>query len=168
MRKILALVRHATATSNDPLGDFYRSLSDRGFEEAKVTSNRILKIWEDHLIEAPMIVSSPALRTKQTAATIVEAFSANSNFGDSLNIDHENDLYRGEPEDWYHLLDNIHQFTKALVVVGHNPGISFIGTELGEQTLNFRPGDFAVFEQVYVNNSIHEKKWKLIEGSIYL
>jgi phosphohistidine phosphatase len=166
LSKILVLVRHATATTNDPSGDFYRPLNSEGIAEAKLTANKLLQIWGESHYAKPEIVSSPAVRTKQTAAEIVHTFAGDSRFGSQFDIDIENDLYRGEPEDWYSLIHHIYLHSQALVIVGHNPGISFIASELVNQAINFRPSDFVVLKQALGGELNEVEKWQIAQGSI--
>lgn len=166
MSRILVLVRHATATINEPSGDFYRPLNEEGIAEAKLTADKIVQIWGENQYAKPVIVSSPAVRTKHTAIEIVNAFSRDSRFGAPSDVDLDNDLYRGEPEDWYSLIDHIYLHSQALAIVGHNPGVSFVASQLVNQPLNFRPGDFAVLKLVLGGDLKQVEKWQITQGSI--
>ena len=119
----LILVRHAHADSGDP--DELRPLSARGREEARALA-------EELAADAPeLVLTSPLLRARDTAAAIAKAADA------ELRVDDR--LAAGATG----ILAALEGLTGTVVVVGHQPDCSEVALELGGVDMDFPPAGYA-------------------------
>jgi len=124
----LILVRHAHADPGDP--DELRPLSARGREEARALGERLVA-------EAPaVVVASPLLRARETAAAIAGATGA------ELRIDER--LAPGATAAG--VLEAVADAGRTVVTVGHQPDCSEIAYALGAATVDFPPAGTAEIE----------------------
>jgi phosphohistidine phosphatase len=119
----LTLLRHAQA--DDPVSnqqDWDRPLTRRGLLDAKEMARRMKAAkHKPHLI-----LSSPAIRARQTAETFAHCFA-------STTIQFVEGLYLADPKQ---LLNNIREHGGAashLLVVAHNPGITEFANQLSQE-----------------------------------
>ena len=115
MTKTLLILRHAKSSwKNEKLKDFDRPLKHRGEEDARLMG-KVLRMTE---LVPQVILSSPALRAKQTAELVArEAELA----GELRFID---TFYLGEPEDYINGLKQLPDEIERVMIVGHNPGLT--------------------------------------------
>jgi phosphohistidine phosphatase len=109
----LFLVRHAHSDPGDP--DELRPLSARGREQARELAERLVAV------EPGLIVTSPLLRARETAAAIASATGA------ELKVDERLAPGAGADE----LLAVVEGAAGAVVTVGHQPDCSEIAAALG-------------------------------------
>jgi phosphohistidine phosphatase len=114
----LFLVRHAHADPGDP--DSLRPLSARGREQARELGERLAPI------EPEVVLTSPLLRARETAAAIATGTGA------ELRVDER--LAPGASAD--DLLDAI-EGAGTVVAVGHQPDCSEIAAALGAGERDF-------------------------------
>jgi phosphohistidine phosphatase len=124
----LILVRHAHADPGEP--DELRPLSPRGREEARALGERLAA-------EQPeLVLASPLLRARETAAAIAKAAGA------ELRID-ERLAPGAAAED---LLGAAAGGAATVVAVGHQPDCSEIAAALGAGERDFAPAGFAAID----------------------
>ena len=114
MTKTLLLLRHAKSSWKDEkLKDFDRPLKRRGEKDA----GRIGLVLVEAELVPQVILSSPALRAKQTAGLAAEQskFKGDLQFVDSF--------YPGMPKDYIEELKKLPDQVERVMVVGHNPGL---------------------------------------------
>ena len=138
MKKLL-LVRHADANPS-LLGstDFDRTLSRKGIEQAKNTAAKIIELnWA-----IDEILSSPAVRTMQTATILAE------NFGIAIEkINTNNKLYNPSVEDIYNSIIITDDTVKTLIVVSHNNGITdFVNSLMANRVDAMQTASIAAFQ----------------------
>ena len=128
----LTLIRHGAAVGETPgkRSDFDRALSPRGIEEARWVG-RTLVSAADHF---DRLISSPALRARQTATCVAEAIG----FSEEC-IDWDDELYLADPQDLLDCLDISSASVHHVGVVGHNPGLSQFGSYLSQKNDVFLP-----------------------------
>ena len=133
MRKII-LVRHGeSADKQAGQTDFERVLTDRGQHSIR----QLGKCFNQENIFPNHIFSSPVIRAKQTAALIAEVI----NFLDP--IEYEDSLNIGSDSDY---LDIITNAAGTLIIVGHNPTISFVTGKLVGYSTSLLPGQACIVE----------------------
>ena len=122
--KTLLLLRHAKSSWKDPeLADFDRPLNQRGRKAAEAMGKYIAK----QQIEFDLVISSPAVRARQTIERVLRA----AKLAPELRFDqriYEASLLR--------LLEVIAEFeddSKSVLLVGHNPGIEELASALSGQ-----------------------------------
>jgi phosphohistidine phosphatase len=114
--KNIYILRHAKAIfAHSYDQDFERELSDTGKQEAALMANKILK----NNITFDALISSPAIRTKQTA----EIVANNCSMPFSKIIYVEN-LYQAMASDFMQVINQIDNQFSSILLVGHNPSVS--------------------------------------------
>ena len=124
----LFLVRHAHADPGDP--DSLRPLSPRGLDQARELGERFAPV------EPELVLTSPLLRARETAAAIAKATRA------ELRIDER--LAPGASAD--DLLAALDGAGDPVVAVGHQPDCSEIALALGAGTRDFPTAGVAEIE----------------------
>jgi phosphohistidine phosphatase len=122
MNRHLYIIRHAEAEDGGRFfGDFERELTPSGIMAAA----RMGKLLFDSHYKPDSLVCSAAKRAHQTAKIIAE----------QLHFEVENivttpDLYENGPKTYLAATNQTHNDVKNLVIVGHNPDVSFFAEYL--------------------------------------
>jgi phosphohistidine phosphatase SixA len=125
----LFVVRHAHADAGDP--DELRPLSARGRDEANALAERLAGDGGPVLV-----VSSPLLRARETAAAIARASGAELRIDDRL-------APGADADDVVALAEGV---DGPIAVVGHQPDCSAIVEELASISVDFPPAGHVVVE----------------------
>ena len=114
--KELIILRHAKSDwGNEGLKDIDRHLNERGYEDAYIQSNWMVK--EKTLPDA--IVSSMAIRALSTALLFHRAFG----FGkEKLRL--EERIYEGTVKTLLQVIETLDDTLNTVMLVGHNPGLT--------------------------------------------
>ena len=116
MNLYLYIMRHAKSDWSGPqISDFERPINKRG------TRNAIrIGGWMDENNHIPQkIISSPALRAKETIELVVEQISK-FNLED---LTYEDELYLADFTQLIEFINTYKDKVQSLMLVGHNPGI---------------------------------------------
>lgn len=121
MRRLIVLRHAETVATGTPVPDFERTLKESGFTAADAVGEWLAK--EGY---RPRIVSSPALRAKQTAEAVARHVHAGE-------IVWEDRIYEADKD---RLLDVLadHLEDEEVLMVGHNPGLEGLVQHLAEGT----------------------------------
>lgn len=112
--KTLLLLRHAKSDWSTPgQQDFDRSLNERGVKAARLVGEYIRK----HKIRPGLIISSPAERTRQTIALVMES----AHLAAELRYDER--IYEASAERLFAVISQVEESVHELLLVGHNPGM---------------------------------------------
>lgn len=112
----LHLVRHAKSSWDEAtLADFDRPLNTRGRRDAPRMAERLAR----RQIEAPYLLTSPALRALQTARFFAAALGVGED-----RIASRPEIYAASPGTLMALINHLSCDAAHVVLVGHNPGIS--------------------------------------------
>jgi phosphohistidine phosphatase len=112
--KTLLLLRHAKSSWKSPeLRDFDRPLNQRGLKAAPLMG----KFMRKRKITPDLIISSPAVRARMTAALVVE----NGEFQTELRYDER--IYEADVETLIKVITQIDEAAETVLIVGHNPGL---------------------------------------------
>ncbi|MBG0785595.1 MAG: histidine phosphatase family protein [Anaerolineaceae bacterium] len=112
--KTLLLMRHAKSSWKDEnLSDIERPLKKRGVKDAKL----IAKVIKENNLIPDAIISSPAVRTKETVKVLKKELDFN---GKEIVAEQ---LYMGEPESFVEALKSVNNKHNTVLVVAHNPGL---------------------------------------------
>ncbi|NHC14102.1 SixA phosphatase family protein [Motilibacter deserti] len=133
----LVVVRHAKADSPIATDDFARPLLPRGREDAKAAGR-----WLHETVGKPgLIVTSPARRTAETVEGLIAVH------GDDVpSIVYEESLYEASLGDMLRLVRGLDDDADLTFVVGHNPSVSELVSELTGQPAQLRTAGIAVIE----------------------
>jgi phosphohistidine phosphatase len=116
--RTLYILRHAKAENDDGRGDEARPLTPRGMRAAE----RVGELMSDRLPE--LILCSTALRTRQT---VLQLLKRASYFG---KVEYLSSLYLASPLSCLGALREYGGSVQRLLLVGHNPGLEELVTEL--------------------------------------
>ena len=112
--KILYLLRHAKSSWGDPgLADFERPLNERGRRAAPL----VAEFMRGKGIRPGLVVSSPAVRARQTAELVAGAA------GVDAPISFDERIYEAHPLDLLKVVRAADESVTELMLVGHNPGL---------------------------------------------
>lgn len=118
--KTLMLLRHAKSSWDDPsLRDFDRPLNDRGRRDAPRMGRALAK-----RIQPDLIVSSPAVRAKQTIEEVAKAA------GYACPISFDENIYAASSGELRKLIRALPQKHSTVIMVGHNPSFEDLATRL--------------------------------------
>lgn len=126
--KHLILLRHAK-TEADAVDDWHRTLTERGRAQAQSMGPIIAALKVDD----PLVLVSTALRAVQTWDGVAPALGA------GLEVRHTDDLYAFDEDEILQVLREIDENITTVLVVGHNPGLSYLASTLsGDELPNDR------------------------------
>ncbi len=112
--KTLYVLRHAKSSWDNPnLADFDRSLNERGLKTAPFMGGIMLK---NNLLPE-LVLSSPALRAKETA----ELIKVSANLQSEVKFDEQ--IYEASPQTLLQIVSELDETVDSAMIVGHNPGL---------------------------------------------
>jgi phosphohistidine phosphatase len=127
----LLLLRHAETEPKQPdQSDFDRRLLPKGILQATLLGQQLT----DQTLKLDKVISSPALRARQTCTTILQPLKTDSN-----DIQFESAIYSGDIEDLLEILRQTKDNDSILLMIGHNPTLSSLVNYLDKdfrQSLN--------------------------------
>jgi phosphohistidine phosphatase len=149
--KTLLLVRHAKATHESGYSDFERPLTEKGIHGAE----KMAKHLQEKCIIPQLFVTSPALRTHQTANIFTDTLKlapATINKG----------IYDAGETTLMKIINELPNDLDFIALVGHNPAVSQILYTLSGATEDVPPGTVALIEFDLDNwQEIYEDSGKL-------
>jgi phosphohistidine phosphatase len=117
--KTLFILRHAEALSDTGGGDINRSLSERGFYQARMLGQAM----HDRAYLPAFTFCSSALRTRQTFEGLNETLRIANNAFDKI-------IYHGVMDDLLRAAQNFDDGFSSALIVGHNPVIHELALRL--------------------------------------
>jgi phosphohistidine phosphatase len=112
MKKLL-LLRHAKSSWEDvSLPDFERPLNERGRRAAPLVG----KFMRQRKIQPDIILCSPARRTRETIALVLEAA------GIETETRYDERIYEATASRLLEIISGIEDDKREVMLVGHNPG----------------------------------------------
>jgi phosphohistidine phosphatase len=132
--KTLLLLRHAKSSWNDSgLQDFDRPLNGRGRKAAEAIGRFIRK----QRVAPDLLLSSPALRARETIETIMKTAKLQS----ELRFDQR--IYEAGPLRLLEVVSQIEEDRSTVLLVGHNPGMEELLQLLTGSTEHMATGTLA-------------------------
>ncbi|MBD0370203.1 MAG: histidine phosphatase family protein [Pyrinomonadaceae bacterium] len=111
--KTLLLLRHAKSSWKEPeLRDFDRPLNKRGEKAAPLMG----KFMKERKLKPDLIISSPAVRARRTAALVVERAELQA------ELRYDERIYEADVEALLKVVSQIDDGAETVLLVGHNPG----------------------------------------------
>lgn len=130
-------MRHAKAESKSPTdNDYDRLLNKKG----KIAAQNVAKKLSDMHIKPDLIVTSPVIRAIGTAEIIAEAFDIKQNILLKSYLYSRLYTFKEIVED---IIDN-NQESNTVIIVGHNPGISYLLNQINSKSNDVLPTSCAV------------------------
>lgn len=122
--KTLLLLRHAKSSWSEPgLKDFDRPLKGKGFEDAALIGGHLLASG----CVPHVIISSPALRARQTAEAVANSVTnavTNAVAGaNTPKLSFDQSLYEAQPAAILRVARSAGEDRDVLMLVGHNPSM---------------------------------------------
>ena len=147
--KDLLLMRHAKSSWKDAkLADFERPLNDRGRKAAALMGKYIAK----ENISIDLVVSSPAVRARQTIEQMLRAAKR------SVELRFDQLIYEATSTRLLEVISQVEDERKSVLLVGHNPGMEeFLATLVGGEQ-HMPTASLAII-------SLQSKKWDKVSGS---
>ncbi len=134
--KTLLLLRHAKSSWSEPsLDDHDRPLAKRGLRDAP----RVARFLMDNGFVPEVILSSSAERAQATARSVAET----ADWAPQLRVTRR--LYLAEPEQYLAVLAQVPNDVERVLMVGHNPGLESLASELAGVELTLVTGALVVF-----------------------
>lgn len=136
MRKALYLLRHGEAEGGYGMKDFDRSLTDRGVNDINALALEMKKqdFYPDH------VYCSTAKRTQQTAQILIEQLDY------SLPLDFREEIYEASVKTLFDLVCASEADHNSVLIIGHNPGLSYLFEYFTKRFGNLSPGDMLKIE----------------------
>lgn len=146
--KTLYLLRHAKSSWDDPaLKDFDRPLNKRGLKAAPKLGAYMLK----EKLRPDVVLSSPALRAKQTTTMVCEA----AGLSGLINFDER--IYEASVQRLFEIVAGFDKGISTAMMVGHNPGFEELLAALTGESQRMPTAAFAC-----INLKI--EKWSDVTG----
>lgn len=127
--KTLIIIRHAKAEKTFG-NDKGRALTERGINDASLMSKRLLT----NGYKIDKIIASSAKRTQETAEIFANAFNIEPNL-----ITYFDNLYLGDPLDFFEAIEWLEENPDTLAVVGHNPGVTNFTNDVTKASIDDLP-----------------------------
>ena len=126
--KRLYIVRHAKSSWKEiDLNDFDRTLDERGKRDLPFMAARL----NDLEVNPTYIISSPASRAITTAKGLAQGIGFDFN-----NIDEHKNIYESTAEEMLKSISTVGDEVNELMIVGHNPSVTFLVYTLCGEILN--------------------------------
>lgn len=135
MPKQLLLMRHAHAGWERGQTDFERPLNELGLIEA----TRMGAYLRQEDLKPDLIISSPALRTRQTSERVIRELGM-----EISSVEFEPSIYEAQPSALLEIIQAIPLPATRVLMIGHNPAISQIASWLTQKpAINMPPATIA-------------------------
>jgi len=113
----LYLLRHAKSSwKDDSIPDFDRPLKKRGREAAENVGKTLAAEQLSH----PVLISSPAKRTRETTEIVLKAGNLKA------NVSYDERIYEADVSRLLKVIGDVSSAKTELILVGHNPGMEYL------------------------------------------
>ncbi|HKS28395.1 MAG TPA: histidine phosphatase family protein [Pyrinomonadaceae bacterium] len=148
--KTLLLLRHAKSSWKNPeLRDFDRPLNKRGLKAAPLMG----EFMKERRLRPDLVISSPAVRARQTAALAVESGELQT------ELRYDERIYEADVPALLKVVSQIDEAAETAMIVGHNPGLQELLRFLTDEDYEFPTAALALV-------SLKMDKWSAVaEGS---
>ncbi len=130
-KRDLVLIRHTKSNWGDfSLPDFDRPIKKDRVDDAKQMASHLKALK----LQPELIVCSPAKRTRQTAEYFCDKLKY-----DEGKILFDKRIYESTPEDILQVVHEVEASVKSLVVIGHNPSLTYFANLFIEEKIDELP-----------------------------
>ena len=145
--KKLIIVRHCKSSWSDMrLSDFDRPLNNRGMNDGDLMSGKLL----ENLSSVDLLISSSSNRTVLTSNFFIDKININK-------IKYEDELYHADYKTIINKLKKVDNIINKLMVIGHNPGLTYLVNYFSNIRLYNLPTTGIVIFDLFIDN------WKEID-----
>ena len=145
--KKLIIVRHCKSSWSDmSLSDFDRPLNNRGKNDGDLMSGKLL----EKLSLVDLLLSSSSNRTVLTSKFFIDKININK-------IKYEDELYHADYKTIINKLKKVDKIINKLMVIGHNPGLTYLVNYFSNIRLHNLPTTGIVIFDFFIDN------WKEID-----
>jgi len=131
MSRTLYLVRHAESLSaSGDQKDFERTLTNNGYMNATKMGHYLF----EQNVRPNKFVSSDAIRARQTTLNMAEQMKSDTN-----KIVWEHELYEASVRTFLKVVNDLQVEWKVVVMVGHNPTISYLAEYITGEAIEDMP-----------------------------
>ena len=164
MNYTLYLLRHAKSDWSFPgQKDIDRELNNRGYNDAPRMGR---KLYELEAIP-DKIICSPSKRTKLTIEFVCEQLKY-----DLSKVEYNDEIYEASLRTLLNVINNLEDETKSVMLVGHNPGFTYLAEYLTKQEIGNVPTcgalrlDFNIGSWKEVSAGLADMKWFIYPKSV--
>jgi phosphohistidine phosphatase len=154
----LMLMRHAKSDwADESLSDFERPLNARGKKAAPLMGD-----WmRDHHLIPTRILCSTATRAKETLFGLEKAWAAHPS--EKVVVEFIDELYLATPTTIHEVIQHHHRDAERLLVIGHNPGMELLATQLSGERIEMTTANVVVLNANHNWEYMlsHLNAWKL-------
>ncbi len=148
----LILIRHAKAEQGFSKKDRDRKLTPEGIVKFK---QKLQKLVEKLSLEKKVIIwASSAKRSQETAQLIMDEIS------NLVDMEIEEAIYTGDFDLLLRKMESMDSDT-TLLLVGHQPSLSYWSYDLTEKNISFATGDMVAFDLQDFSPLRARKLWKI-------
>ena len=139
--KELFIVRHAKSSWDYPnLADYERPLNERGKRDAP----KMASLLQAKTKEIDYIVSSPAIRAKETSLEFSRKFR-------NASVDFKETIYESNVENLTNIVQSFDDQHSKVILVGHNPGLTFLANYYLGDSIGHLPTCGIIGIQFHIN-----------------
>ncbi|MFN7736756.1 MAG: SixA phosphatase family protein [Pirellula sp.] len=137
----LMLMRHAKSDwADESLSDFERPLNARGKKAAPLMGE-----WmREHHLVPNRILCSTATRAKETLFGLERAWATHQT--EKVIVEFVDDLYLASPTTILEIIQHHHREAQRLLVIGHNPGMELLATQLAREQIEMTTANVVVLK----------------------
>ena len=121
MKRTLYLLRHSYAESSRGVKDFDRALTTSGQNMVRTLGRKL----QSDGVNIKQVICSSAARAKETVINLIEEVEITEQL-----IKYEERVYEASVRELLEIVNSIDDGLKTVMLVGHNPSISFFGEYL--------------------------------------
>lgn len=155
----LMLLRHAKSDwTNESISDFQRPLNSRGRKGAPQVAD-----WLQHHVLPDRILCSTAQRARETLECIQKRWDENGATNHrQIEVHFLDRLYLAPPQSILEAAIEHAPGAHSLLVIGHNPGLEMLATQLSDRACHMPTAALAVFrsEPAWPNDWWDSSCWK--------
>ncbi len=157
----LVLIRHGQAEHAFSKKDYDRELTEDGKRDVRHKSAQLAENLKNEFLtqEVPAFcLTSAASRAKQTADILLEELSERLPI--DISCEEFQDFYYGDQAS---IIDRVAELpdNSIILIVGHQPTLSYFAAEICHIVVPFHTGDMACFELTDRNNFKGNLLWRI-------
>ncbi|HJR09750.1 MAG TPA: histidine phosphatase family protein [Pyrinomonadaceae bacterium] len=135
--KSLLLLRHARPSATSPTG---RDIDRPLVEEGRAAASHVGQLLRQKQIKPEVVLSSPAVRARETAELVSEAA------GLATQTRFDARIYEASLEELLQIVSEAEDGVETLLLVGHNPGLAELLASLTGESAAMSPATLARIE----------------------